>query len=89
MYNKQQKEDKMKEDRTILVVEVIKYNSIPTGYSIKKTADTLEKASEYLVALKNLNEDTDVEFQLFNRLGQFDVERIEKVESEETDEIRF
>ena len=56
---------------------------------IKKHAPNLDKASEYLVALKNLNEDTDVEFQLFNRLGQFDVERIEKVESEETDEIRF
>ena len=76
-------------DKTILVVEVIKYKSLPTNYSIKKIADTLDKASEYLVALKNLNEDTDVEFQLFNRLGQFDVERIEKVESEETDEIRF
>ena len=76
-------------DKTILVVEVIKYKSLPTNYSIKKIADTLDKASEYLVALKNLNEDTDVEFELFNRLGQFDVERIEKVESEETDEIRF
>ena len=91
MYNKKQKEDKMKEDKTILVVEVIKYNSIPTGYSIKKTADTLEKASEYLVALKNLNEDKDVEFELFNRLGQFDVERIEKVEDkkEVADAITF
>ena len=86
MYNNKG-ESKM--DKTILVVEVIKYKSLPTNYSIKKIADTLDKASEYLVALKNLNEDTDVEFQLFNRLGQFDVERIEKVESEETDEIRF
>jgi len=94
MYNKKQKEDKMKEDRTILVVEVIKYNSIPTGYSIKKTADTLEKASEYLVALKNLNESSNTTYELFNGFGQFEVDTIEKVESkkvesEETDEIRF
>ena len=84
----------MKEDKTILVVEVIKYNSIPTGYSIKKTADTLEKASEYLVALKNLNDSQNITYELFNRFGQFEVEEIKKVEdkkveSEEADEIRF
>ena len=76
-------------DKTILVVEIITYHSGKKSYNIKKHAPNLDKASEYLVALKNLNEDTDVEFQLFNRLGQFEVERIEKVESEETDEIRF
>ena len=76
-------------DKTILVVEIITYHSGKKSYNIKKHAPNLDKASELLVALKNLNEDTDVEFQLFNRLGQFDVERIEKVESEETDEIRF
>tara|TARA_Y100000817_G_scaffold230974_1_gene183395 strand:- start:29 stop:289 length:261 start_codon:yes stop_codon:yes gene_type:complete len=86
MYNKKG-ESKM--DKTILVVEIITYHSGKKSYNIKKHAPNLDKASEYLVALKNLNEDTDVEFQLFNRLGQFDVERIEKVESEETDEIRF
>ena len=75
-------------DKTILVVECQDY-TWGKSYSIKKHAKNLEKASEYLVALKNLNEDTDVEFELFNRLGQFDVERIEKVESEETDEIRL
>ena len=75
-------------DKTILVVEVIKYNSIPTGYSIKKTADTLEKASEYLVALKNLNEDSNITYELFNRFGQFEVEEIKKVEREETNEVR-
>ena len=76
-------------DKTILVVEVIKYKSLPTNYSIKKIADTLDKASEYLVALKNLNEDSNITYELFNRFGQFEVEEIKKVESEETDEIRF
>jgi len=78
-------------DKTILVVEIITYSSGKKSYNIKKHAPNLEKASEYLVALKNLNEDTDVEFELFNRLGQFDVERIEKVEDkkEVADAITF
>ena len=85
MYNNKG-ESKM--DKTILVVEVVKYKNIPTGYSIKKTAQTLEKASEYLVALKNLNEDSNITYELFNRFGQFEVEEIKKVESEVTNEVR-
>ena len=87
MYNKKQKEDKM--EKTILVVEVVKYKNIPTGYTIKKTADNLQKASEYLVSLRNLNDSENTTYELFNALGQFQVEEIKKVESEETDEIRF
>ena len=86
MYNNKG-ESKM--DKTILVVEVIKYKSLPTNYLIKKIADTLDKASEYLVALKNLNEDSNITYELFNRFGQFEVEEIKKVESEEANEIRF
>ena len=86
MYNNNG-ESKM--DKTILVVEVSKY-SWGTSYSIKKHATSLDKASEYLVSLKNLNDNQDVSYELFNRFGQFEVDRIEKVESEETnDEIRF
>ena len=87
MYNKKQKEDKM--DKIILVVEVIKYNNIPTSYTVKKNADTLEKASEYLVALRTLNKDSKTTYELFNRFGQFEVEEIKKVESDGADEIRF
>jgi len=76
-------------DKIILVVEVIKYNNIPTSYSVKKNADTLEKASEYLVALKNLNESKNTTYELFNRFGQFEVDEIKKVESDGADEIRF
>ena len=88
MYNNNG-ESKM--DKTILVVEIITYSSGKKSYNIKKYAETLDKASEYIVALKNLNEDKDVEFELFNRLGQFDVERIEKVEDkkEVADAITF
>ena len=76
-------------DKTILVVEIITYASGKKIYNIKKQAPTLEKASEYLVSLKNLNEDKDTTYELFNGFGQFEVETIKKVESEETDEIRF
>ena len=86
MYNKK---GEVKMDKTILVVEVIKYKNIPTAYHIKKTADNLEQAAQYKVSLENLNESKNTTYELFNELGQFEVERIEKVESEETDEIRF
>ena len=76
-------------DTTILVVEVVKYKNIPTGYTIKKTAKNLEEAAQYKVALENLNDAENTTYEMFNGIGQFDVERIEKVESEGTDEIRF
>ena len=77
MFNNNER-DKM--DKTILVVEVMKYSSGLRTYAIKKHADTLDKASEYLVSLKNLNDSEDVSYELFNRFGQFEVDRIEKVE---------
>ena len=91
MYNNKG-ESKM--DKTILVVEVIKYKNIPTAYHIKKTAQTLEEAAQYKVSLENLNEAENTSYELFNGFGQFEVDTIEKVESkkvesEETDEIRF
>ena len=77
-----------KMDKTILVVEIITYSSGKKLYNIKKNASTLDKASEYLVSLKNLNEDKDITYELFNRFGQFEVDRIEKVK-EVADEITF
>ena len=38
-------------DKKILVVEVIKYKNIPTGYSIKKSADSLDEAIELCTEL--------------------------------------
>jgi hypothetical protein len=86
MYNKKGESNM---DKTILVVEVIKYKNIPTAYNIKKTANSLQQASEYLVSLRNLNDAENTTYELFNAFGQFEVEEIKKVESEETDEIRF
>ena len=85
MFN-QKGESKM--DKTILVVEIQDY-SWGKSYSIKKHASNLEKASEYLVSLRNLNDSDNTTYELFNRFGQFEVDEIKKVESEETDEIRF
>ena len=78
-------------DKKILVVEVIKYKNIPTGYSIKKSADSLEEAAQYKVSLENLNEAENTTYELFNRFGQFEVDTIEKVESkkEVADAITF
>ena len=56
-------------DKTILIVEVSKY-SWGTSYSIKKNASNLDKASEYLVSLKNLNDNDKITYELFNRFGQ-------------------
>ena len=67
-------------DKTILVVEITKYSSGTKIYTIKKHAPNLDKASEYQVSLQNLNEDNDISYELFNVLGQFDVDTIEKVE---------
>ena len=40
---------------------------------------SLDKASEYLVSLKHLNDNDRITYELFNRFGQFEVDRIEKV----------
>ena len=85
MYNNKG-ESKM--DKTILIVEVIKYKNIPTAYHIKKTAKNLEEAAQYKVSLENLNEAENTTYELFNRFGQFEVEEIKKVEREETNEVR-
>ena len=74
-------------DKTILVVECQDY-SWGKSYSIKKHAKTLDQATEYLVALKNLNDSKNTTYELFNRFGQFEVEEIKKVEREETNEVR-
>ena len=82
------KNERDKMEKTILVVEINKYSSGRKVYTIKKHAESLDKAREYLVSLKNLNEDKDITYELFNRFGQFEVDRIEKVK-EVADEITF
>ena len=65
-------------DKTVLVVEIIKLSNRYI-YNIKKTANSLDKASEYLVALNNLNDDSNITYELFDKFGQFEVDEIQKV----------
>ena len=67
-------------NKTILVVEITTYSHGLVRYNIKKHAENLDKASEYLVALNNLNDDSNITYELFDKLGQFEVDEIEKVE---------
>jgi len=66
-------------DKIILVVEIIKLSD-RNLYNIRKSANSLDKASEYLVALNNLNDDSNITYELFDKFGQFEVDEIEKVE---------
>ena len=77
------KNERDKMEKTILVVEINEYSSGRKVYTIKKHAESLDKASEYLVSLRNLNEDKDITYELFNRFGQFEVEEIQMVEPNE------
>ena len=86
MYNNKG-ESKM--EKVILVVEVVKYQNIPNGYSIRKVAQTLDEAAKYKVSLENLNDSNTTSYELFNGFGQFEIEEKKKVESEEANEIRF
>jgi len=73
MFNNNNERDNMK--NTILVVEIRTFNDNSVLYSIQKNADTLEKATQYLVALKTLNNKKSVSYELFNLLGQSHINR--------------
>ena len=57
-------------DKTILVVKRFKYSAKTPTYYIEKSAETLEEAMKYKIALESLNNDKDYTFVLFNELGQ-------------------
>jgi hypothetical protein len=73
MFNNKKERDNMK--NIILVVEIRTFNDKSVLYSIQKEADTLEKATEYLVALKTLNNNKNTSYELFNLLGQSHINR--------------
>ena len=73
MFNNKKERDNMK--NIILVVEIRTFNDNSVLYSIQKEADTLEKATEYLVALKTLNNNKNTSYELFNLLGQSHINR--------------
>ena len=74
-------------NKIILVVKKIQYSS-RDDYRIEKTATTLEKASEYLVALNALNDDKSTTYHLFNPFGIIDAEANASELVEENKEAR-
>ena len=78
-------------NKIILVVQKIKY-SHRCAYHIEKTANTLDEASKYLVALDSLNDDKDKSYHLFNAYGIIDAEKndselVEEKHSELVDRV--
>ena len=69
-------------EKTILVVKRFHFVGMTKSpiYDIEKSAQTLDEAMKYKVALESLNNDKDYTFVLFNEVGQFEVETIEKKE---------
>ena len=75
-------------NKKILVVRKIQY-SHRDDYYIEKTANTLEEASKYLVALEALNNDKDKSFHLFNAYEIIDAEKNDSELVEENKEARI
>ena len=78
MFNK--RKDKM--NKEIVVLRRTQFISCKPNYVVEKTAKTLDEAAKYKVALELLNDDKAITYVLFNEVGQFDVDTIQKVESE-------
>ena len=68
-------------EKTILVVKRFQYSTKEPSYNIEKSAQTLDEAMKYKVALELLNNDDDYSYLLFNEVGQFEIDRIEVVDA--------
>ena len=65
MFNNQTKEDKMSEQKSIwLVIEKYVYTNSSSTHSVKKQANSLREAMEFMVALEKLNEQKDCSYFL-------------------------
>ena len=78
----------MDTNKIILVVQKMKY-SHRCAYHIEKTANTLDEASKYLVALESLNDDKDITYHLFNAYGIIDAEENSSELVEEKNEVKL
>ena len=74
-------------NKTILVVRKIQYSD-RDDYYVEKTANSLDEASKYLVALESLNDDKDITYHLFNPFGVIDAEENASELVEENKEAR-
>ena len=66
-------------DKTILVVKRFQFSTKKPTYYIEKSAETLEEAIKYKIALESLNNDKDYTFVLFNELGQLEYEKYQEI----------
>ena len=65
MFNNQTKEDKMSEQKSVwLVIEKYVYTNSSSTHSVKKQANSLREAMEFMVALEKLNEQKDCSYFL-------------------------
>ena len=72
-----------KMETTILVIRKAQYGNCKPNYHTEKSAKTLEEAMRYKVAFELLNNEKEITYLLFNEVGQFDVERIQKIVNED------
>ena len=63
----------METNKKILVVRKIQYSD-RDDYYVEKTANSLDEASKYLVALESLNDDKKYSYHLFNAYGVVNAE---------------
>jgi len=66
-------------DKTILVVKRFQFSNKTPTYYIEKSAETLEEAMKYKIALESLNNDKDYTFVLFNELGQLEYKKYQDI----------
>ena len=64
-------------EKTILVIRRTQYGNCKPNYHTEKSAQTLEEAMKYKLALELLNNEKETTYLLFNEVGQFEIDRIE------------
>ena len=68
-------------EKTILVIRKAQYGNCKPNYYTEKSAQTLEEAMKYKLALELLNNEKETTYLLFNEVGQFEIDRIEVVDA--------
>ena len=67
-------------ETTILVIRKAQYGNCKPNYHTEKSAKTLEEAMRYKVALELLNTEKETTYLLFNKVDQFEIDRIENID---------
>jgi hypothetical protein len=70
MFNNNNERDKM--EKTILVIRRSKWGNSETSYHVEKSAESLQEAMQYKIALETLNTEKAITYLLVNEFGQMD-----------------